>query len=386
MVIMLVTVQAVVAQQWHTKWHEVTGESTIVLVNNKDIHDDINVSAKKKLVMDATLDALQNAINLRLNPVISTQAYKSILEKDYLTINDHLIDLLAQQDIVWQRQASPQFIRDEDNPKKWTVRINGLVKKANTDTPPVIVQTERPKPKQEPVVIERSVPVEPQPEQVIVKQKKPKKKRDYQRFFLGLNAGANYSMASELYLDNDEYIDVNEGLGYQAGVRLPIGRNFVIGGDYHYQEMELGSYFDFGGPGNSGMHRWGHGRGYGHGGRGGYDEFNATHEVTMTGFGVSIGSYRNWVNPSIGAFYQRGNVFDLNSGTETGEILKRGATFGLDFGRGRVKVGVEATAFWLNADATFDGFGETRQPVELLSDVQWEEVNLRFGVNLKLFL
>ena len=370
--------------QWHTKWYEVTGEATIVLANSKDVHDDINVSAKKKLVMDATLDALQNAINLRLNPVISTQAYKSILEQDYLTINDHLIDLLAMQNIVWQRQQSPVFTRDADNPSKWTVTIKGLVKKANAETPPVIAQVETPKVVEQPVqapVIERSAPVQPQPEEVVVRKKK---KRDYRRYFLGIQAGVTYDMPTYLNLDNDDYMDVNENLGYKFGVRLPLGRNFVIGGDYLMQDVELGSEYGYG-PGGYGSHRWG-----GHGNRGkyndDYDSFEATHYVSMTGFGVNMGTYRNFINPSIGAFYQRGEIMDLATDTNAGEILTRGATFGLDFGKGRIKLGVEATAFWMNTNANIDGFGSAEQSTDLLSELRWEEMNWRFGVNLKLFL
>ena len=380
--LMLVLTQTVQAQ-WHTKWYEVTGEATIVLANTKDVHDDINVSAKKKLVMDATLDALQNAINLRLNPVISTQAYKSILEQDYLTINDHLIDLLAQQDIVWQRQQSPVFTRDADNPSKWTVKITGLVKKANTETPPVIVQSGKPQAVQ-PQVIDPTVPVTTQPTAVLAKKKK--KKRNFTRYFLSLQAGATYDLPTYLDLDNGDYIDVNDGLGYKFGVRLPLGRNFVIGGDYHMQEVELGQEFGYGGPGGFGSHRWGgHGHRRGHYG-GDYDSFEATHTVSMTGFGVNMGTYRNFINPSIGAFYQRGEVMDLGTDSFSGEILTRGATLGLDFGKGRIKLGLEATAFWMNTNANLDGFGSVEQPTELLSELRWEEVNWRFGVNLKLFL
>lgn len=385
MVVMLGLAQVALGQ-WHTKWHEVSGEATIVLANSKDIHDDINVSAKKKLVMDATLDALQNAINLRLNPVISTQAYKSILEKDYLTINDHLIDLLAVQDIIWQRQKSPVFVQDDQNPNKWTVKINGLVKKANTEVPPAVVAVEKPKrvePQVQPEVIEQSVPVQTQPEEVVVKKKK---KRDFTHYLLGIQAGVTYDMPGSMSLDNGDYIDLNDGLGYRVGVRLPLVRNFVIGADYLMQDVELGQEYGYGGPFSGGSHRWGHGGNHRGGYGGGWEDFDASHYATMTGFGFSMGTLRNVINPSIGAFYQRGDVAEWSTDAYAGEILKRGATFGLDFGRGRVKLGVDATAYWLNATGDFAGFGSSQQSTELLSDVNWGEVNWRFGVNLKLFL
>ena len=389
MIVVMLSVAQLALGQWHTKWHEVSGEATIVLANSKDIHDDINVSAKKKLVMDATLDALQNAINLRLNPVISTQAYKTILEKDYLTINDHLIDLLAQQEIIWQRQQSPIFVQDDQNPKKWTVMINGLVKKANTEVPSAVVAVEKPKRTEpqvqpEPEVIEQSVPVQPQLEEVVVKKKK---KRDFTRYLLGIQAGVTYDMPGSMSLDNGDFMDLNDGLGYRVGVRLPLARNFVIGADYLIQDVELGQEYGYGGPHSGGSHRWGgHGGNHRGGYGGGWEDFDATHYATMTGFGFSMGTLRNVINPSIGAFYQRGDVAEWSTDAYAGEILKRGATFGLDFGRGRVKLGVDATAYWLNATGDFAGFGSSQQPTELLSDVNWGEVNWRFGVNLKLFL
>ncbi len=380
--------------QWHTKWHEVMGEATIVLANTKDIHDDINVSAKKKLVMDATLDALQNAINLRLNPVVSTEAYKTILEKDYLTINDHLIDLLAAQNIVWQRQASPIFVQDDTNPKKWSVVIQGLVKKANTEVPPpVVTQVEPPKPKitepkpQPRPQIQARVEEQPEPEEVIVKQ--PRVRKPYKRFLIGINAGATYDLPTYLDLNDGNYIDVNESVGYKVGVRLPLTRNFMIGADYMTQEWEFGEDNGYGGWGsiaNMGSHH--------NGGRWGsnncvtcaYDGFDASHYVSMSGFGFSMGSVRNFINPSIGVFYQRGEISELGGSGFVGEVMKRGATLGLDFGKGRVKFGVEATAFWTNTSANFSGFGEINQPLEVLSEVRLNEANWSFGANLKLFL
>lgn len=391
MVLMVVGTMNLQAQ-WHTKWHEVMGEATMVLANSKDIHDDINVSVKKKMVMDATLDAIQNAINLRLNPVVSTAAYKTILEKDYLTINDHLIDLLTIQNINWQRQASPIFVQDENNPKKWTVVIQGLVKKGDLEVPPpVITQVEPPKLKKtDPVVQPKpAMPIEaeePTPEKIVVKKERVRK--PYQKYLLGINAGATYDLPTSLNLDNGDFIDANYAIGYKLGVRLPLARNFQIGADYMTQELEFGEETGFGGFGNFGNsagHRNGGGNGRQSHHGGGYDTFDATHYVSMSGFGFSMGSLRNVINPSIGVFYQRGDISGIG-GNGAGKILKRGASFGLDIGRGRLKFGLEATAYWLNTSASFDGFGEVHQPMEILSDIRLEEANWSFGINMKLFL
>lgn len=182
------------------------GKSSIILDNKKDIIHVSNSNNKKKLIYDATINAIKQSCPTLINIEEFSFGDYDQADQDLKSTDRIVFNSKSGKSVQWQQVGEPIFRKDLRGENRWECTVKGYVKEVSNYVPP----TKR---------------------NIIPKQKK---KHDYN---IGLGIGITLPQVFQANLTGIETLprwDVtinpiyNVGINYGVSKELMIGLNFAI--------------------------------------------------------------------------------------------------------------------------------------------------------------
>jgi len=273
----------------------VEGQSSIIIDNRKDILHVANNNYRRKLIEDATINAIRQAVPAIIN--FEEYSYQDYDEADQSKQpSDRMIfQFKSGRQVLWQQSGNPEISADLRTKRKWNCKVSGYVTEISV---PVVLNAPR-------------LPVKP------TKLKKPASLKAF-----GLGYGLSMPQVFDVPLDqNQPGPTPNWQLTIYpvqyAGIHFGVSREFA-----------LGLYFSF-------------------------SNVRLVYDCLETGtpcYGgrIQLGLYRHTVNPYI-------SVFMLYGDENACAFAIKGAAIGIDFLKGRFKFGIETQAYWVSSNLEYKG-------------------------------
>ena len=306
--------------------NEVEGQSSIIIDNRKDIFHIVNTNNRRKLIEDATINAIRQAVPTIVH--FEEYSFQDYDEANHsIQPSDRIIfQFKSGQQVQWQQSGNPIITPDLRTKRKWNCKVKGSVK-------------------------EISIPVSLKSPRLSGNSMKLKKPANSHVF--GLGYGLSLPQVFEVPLEQKQSGTLPEWqltiypMQY-AGIQFGVSREF-----------SLGLYFAFA---NAKLH---------------YDSIEA--RTPCYGGRIQLGLYRHSINPYIAIFALYG---DKNSSA----FAIKGAAFGIDFLKGRFKFGIETQAYWVSStfehqDARFTDRGF----FDISNGFNLKNIRFNLGVGLKLY-
>lgn len=306
--------------------HEVEGQSSIILDNNKDIDHTSNSWYKQKLIQDATINAIRQAVPTLVN--IREYSYQNFDEADKTKqpTDQMIFQFKSGKQVQWRQSGNPVITPDLRTKRKWNCSVSGYAKEMNT---PVVLNAPQ-------------APVDP-----AKINKQPGSGCFGLGYGLSLPQVFNVPLTRKLASPMPEWQLTVYPIHY-AGFQAGISKELYIGFYFSYTTIKLL-----------------------------YDSLETRNPCY--GGRVQFGLYRRSVNPYI-AFYAL-----YGEGNSCAFAIK-GAAIGIDFLKGRFKFGIDAMAYWVSSNIEHDG---TRFSDNVLFDLNdgfnLNDLRFNLGVGLKLY-
>ncbi len=306
--------------------NEVEGQSSIILDNRKDILHIVNTNNRRKLLEDATINAIRQAIPTMVNfEEYSLQDYDEADHSRQPT--DRMIfQFKSGQQILWQQSGNPVITPDLRTKRKWNCKVKGSVKEISN---PVTLNAPR----------------------LPVNSKRLRKPVTSHVF--GLGYGLTLPQVFDVSLDQNQSGTLPAWqltiypLQY-AGIQFGVSSEFALGFYFSFTNVKLA-----------------------------YDGLET--RTPCYGGRLQLGFYRHSLNPYLAFFALYG---DENACA----FAIKGIAFGLDFLKGRVKFGIETQAYWISSDMEYKsarfidrGFFNINNGFNL------KDLRFNLGVGLKLY-
>jgi len=282
------------------------GKSSIILDNKKDIIHVSNSNNKKKLIYDATINAIKQACPTLINIEEFSFGDYDQADQDLKSTDRIVFNSKSGKSVQWQQVGEPIFRKDLRGDNKWECTVKGYVKEVSNYVPPT----------------KRTIP-------------KQKKKHEYN---IGLGIGITLPQVFQANLKGNESLprwDVTINPIYNIGVNFGVSKELMIGLNFAISKAKI-----------------------------------VTDIISISsncyGGRFQIGMFRHTVNPFISLTALYGSQSNMS-------FAIKQAGIGIDFLKGRFKVGCEVDCFWFssnyhvgnvqfNNDGVFsiNGFTDTR--------------------------
>ena len=320
---------------------KVGGSASIILNNKKDINNVKNSVYKNKLINDAIKNAINQAIPFTIqidekSEIDFDEANKNSIPKDRFNLQ-----LTSGTIVQWRIESVPYIYKDLRTKNKWNCKITGFVKEIRTTTL-IGVNTIRT------TTEDNTYSLRQEPE-----DQKETTKKDW---VCSLGFGVSLPQTFNIPLQSDNlkplpkwtatiysisYFGISFGLKKELDLSLGLNISFS---DFELKTKDI-------------------------------NNIETSVRTTLGGGRIDIGTFKKTINP-------RGGIFILTGTVENGLFTITGASLGIDFLKGRFKIGVESQFYWVNSTYTYDDV--TFENNGLFSP----NSNIRFnlGINFKLFL
>lgn len=306
--------------------NEVEGQSSIIIDNRKDILHIVNANNRRKLLEDATINAIRQAIPTIVN--FEEYSFQDFDEADHSRQpTDRMVfQFKSGQQILWQQSGNPVITPDLRTKRKWNCKVKGSVK-------------------------EISIPVTFNTPRLPVNSKKLRKPVTSHVF--GLGYGLTLPQVFDVSLDQNQSGTLSAWqltiypLQY-AGIQFGISREFSLGFYFSFTKVKLA-----------------------------YDGLETG--TPCYGGRLQLGFYRHSLNPYL-------DLFALYGDKNACAFAIKGVAFGLDFLKGRVKFGIETQAYWVSSDMEYKNarFSD-RGFFNINNGFNLKDLRFNIGVGLKLY-
>jgi len=308
---------------------KVGGSASIILNNKKDINHVDNTIYKNKLINDAIKNAINQAISFTIqidekSEIDFDEANKNSIPKDRFNLQ-----LTSGLIVQWRIEGIPYIYKDLRTKNKWNCRVSGFVKEIKTTD-------------------DNTYSLRPE-----LEQRKESTNKDWVcslGFGVSLPQTFNIPLQSEYVnplpkwtatIYSISYVGISFGLKKELDLSLGLNISFA--------DFELKTKDNLGAE--------------------------TSVRTTLGGGRIDIGTFRKTINP-------RGGIFILTGTVENGLFTITGAALGVDFLKGRFKIGVESQVYCVNSTYTYNDV--TFENNNLFSPNSNVKFNL--GINFKLFL
>ena len=308
---------------------KVGGSASIILNNKKDINHVDNTLHKNKLINDAIKNAINQAISFTIqidekSEIDFDEANKNSTPKDRFNLQ-----LTSGLIVQWRIEGVPYIYKDLRTKNKWNCKVTGFVKEIKTTT-------------------DNTYSLKPELEQ---------QEETNKDWVCSLGFGVTLPQTFNISLQSDNlkplpkwsatiysisYFGVSFGL--KKDLDLALGLNISLADFQLKMKDNLGN--------------------------------ETSVRTTLGGGRIDIGTFRKTINP-------RGGIFMLTGTVENGIFTITGLALGVDFLKGRFKIGVESQFYCVNSTYT-DKDEVTFENNNLFSP----NSNIKFnaGISFKLFL
>jgi hypothetical protein len=306
--------------------NEVEGQSSIIIDNRKDILHVANAKYRRKLIEDATINAIRQAVPTIVN--FEEYSYQDYDEANHsMQPSDRMIfQFKSGRQVQWQQSGNPVITHDLRTKNKWNCKVRGFV-------------------------TEISAPVTLNAPQVPVEQTNIRKPALSNTF--GLGYGLSLPQVFEVPLLQTPPGPVQS---WQLTIYplQHIGIQFGVS-----RELSLGLYFSFAN----------------------IKLLYASLETTTPCYGgrVQLGFYRHTLNPYFALYALYGDENACAFGI-------KGAALGIDFLKGRFKIGIETLAYWVSSDMEYNGARFSDNTFFTINNgFNLSDLRFNLGVGLKLY-
>lgn len=306
--------------------NEVEGQSSIIIDNKKDILHVINDKYRRKLIEDATINAIRQAVPTIVN--FEEYSYQDYDEADHSTQpSDRMIfQFKSGHQVQWQQSGNTLITPDLRTKRKWNCKVKGFVKEIII---PVTLNTSR-------------LPVNP------IKLKKPVTSHVF-----GLGYSISLPQVFEVTLEQQQSgpLPAWQLTIYplqHAGIQFGVSRVFALGLYFSFANVRLS-----------------------------YDGLET--QTPCYGGRLQLGFYRHSLNPYLA-------IFALYGDKNACAFAIKGAAFGIDFLKGRVKFGIETQAYWVSSSFEYKGARfRDRGFFNINNGFDLKDLRFNLGVGLKLY-
>lgn len=309
---------------------KVGGSASIILNNKKDINHVDNTIYKSKLINDAIKNAINQAISFTVqidenSEIDFDEANKNSIPRDRFNLK-----LTSGLIVEWRIEGVPYTYKDLRTKNKWNCKVSGFVKELK-DSPKSNIYSLKPE----------------------VEQKEKLYPGDW---VCSLGFGVSLPQTFTIPLQSDDlnilpkwtstiysinYVGISFGLKKDLDLALGMSVSFA--------NLELRT-----------------------------KDINNTEmylRTTLYGGRLDIGTFKKTINPRFGIFILTGNL-DKDICTITGVIA------GIDFLKGRFKIGPEVQIYFVNS--TYSQYGVTFKNNNLF--MPNSDIKFNAGISFKLFL
>jgi hypothetical protein len=305
---------------------EVEGQSSIIIDNRKDILHVANSWYLRKLIEDATINAIRQAVPTIVS--MGEYSYQDFDEADHTKQpSDRMIfQFRSGKQVQWQQNGNPLITPDLRTKRKWNCKVRGFAKEISV---PVALNAPR-------------QPVDP--------SKLNKQSHDHP---FGLGYGLSLPQVSTVSL-------VQKQAGVLPSWELTIYPMQYIGVQFGVsRELSFGMYFSYT---NIKL---------------GYDSLET--RTPCYGGRIQLGLYRHSVNPYFAVYALYGDENACAFGI-------KGAAFGIDFFRRGFKFGLEAMGYWVSSNLEHDGVKFSDDTFfNVNSGFNLSELRFNVGISLKVW-
>lgn len=306
--------------------NESEGQSSIIIDNRKDILHVVNTKYRRKLIEDATINAIRQAVPSIVN--FEEYSYQDYDEADHSRQpSDRMIfQFKSGHQVQWQQAGNPVITHDLRTKNKWNCKVKGSVK-------------------------EIIIPVALNATRLPVNSIKLKKPVAYHVF--GIGYGISLPQVFDVPLEQKQSGPLPEWQLtiyplQHAGIQFGVSRVFALGLYFSFANVKLS-----------------------------YDGLET--RTPCYGGRLQLGFYRQSINPYLA-------IFALYGDKNACAFAIKGAVFGIDFLKGRVKFGIETQAYWVSSSMEHQGarFSD-RGFFNINNGFDLKDLRFNLGVGLKLY-
>ena len=305
---------------------EVEGQSSVIIDNRKDILHVANAKYRRKLIEDATINAIRQAVPTIVN--FEEYSYQDYDEADHSKQpSDRMIfQFKSGRQLQWQQSGNPLITHDLRTKNKWNCKVRGFVTEISD---PVTLNEPR-------------LPVDQ------TNLRKPALSNTF-----GIGYGLSLPQVLEVPL-------VQSQPGPLPSWQLTVYPLQHIGIQFGVsRELSLGLYFSFSN----------------------IKLLYASLETSSPCYGgrVQLGFYRHTLNPYVALFALYGDENECAFGI-------KGAALGIDFLKGRFKFGIETLAYWVSSNMEYNGARFSDHTFFTINNgFNLSDLRFNLGVGLKLY-
>lgn len=305
---------------------EVEGQSSIIIDNRKHILHVVNTNYYRKLIEDATISAIRQAVPTIVN--FEEYSYQDYDEADHSRqpSDRRIFQFKSGKQVQWQQSGNPEITPDLRTKKKWNCIVRGYVKEISV---PVTLNTPR-------------QPVDP------AKLKTPGSPTVF-----GLGYGLSLPHVFDVPLDQ---LHPGPLPSWQLTIYplQHIGIQFGVS-----KEIALGLYVSFA---NVKLQ---------------YDSLET--RTPCYGGRIQLALYRHTLNPYFA-------LYALYGDENACAFAIKGAALGVDFLKGRFKFGIETLAYWISSNMEHQGVRfRDNAFFDVNNGFNMRDLRFNLGVGLKLY-
>ncbi len=307
---------------------EVEGLSSIIIDNRKDILHIINNNNRRKLLEDATINAIRQAVPSIIN--FEEYSFQDYDEADHSRQpSDRMIfQFKSGHQVQWQQSGNPMITPDLRTKRKWNCKVRGYVK-------------------------EISIPVSLNPPCLSGHSLKLKKPTNLHSYVFGLGYGLSLPQVFDVPIEQKQSGASPEWQLtiyplQHAGIQFGVSREFALGLYFSFANVKLA-----------------------------YDGLET--RTPCYGGRLQLGFYSHSLNPYFA-------IFALYGDKNACAFAIKGAAFGIDFLKGKVKFGIETQAYWVSSSLEYKGtrFSD-RGFFNINNGFDLKDLRFNLGVGLKLY-
>ena len=294
------------------------GKSSLILDNKKDIIHVSNVNYKKKLIYDATINALKQACPTLINIEEFSfgdydQADQNLKSTDRIVFNSK-----SGKSVQWQQVDEPVFRKDLRGENRWECTVRGYIKEVSNYVP--IRRTS-------------TIPIQ-------------KKKHDYN---IGIGIGITLPQVFQANLTGSKEPlprwDVNISPIYNIGVNFGVSKELMVGLNFAISKAKIITDLTY---------------------------------ISSNCYGgrFQIGWFRHSVNPFISLTALYGTDKNIS-------FAIKQAGIGIDFLKGKFKIGCEVDCLWFSSNYHVDGVQFNNDGLFTING--FKDTRFNAGINMKIY-